>query len=184
MSQRALELETERLLLRIAEPIDLEAVLDFRLRNRAFLEPWLPQQSEEGFTKAVTENFLKDEYAEFMEGKSFRFLISLRENPEYIMGDFRFSNVVRGAFQSCYLGYLQDENHCGKGYMQEALTKGIWYMFAVEGLHRVEANIMPHNAASIRLVERLGFHKEGLAKRYLKINGQWEDHLHFALLNE
>lgn len=184
MSQRVLELESERLILRIAEPIDLERVLAFRLKNRAFLEPWLPEQKDEAFTSDITLNFLKDEYDEFIQGKSFRFLISPKEDPETVIGDFRFSNVVRGAFQSCYLGYLQDEAHCGRGYMQEALSKGIWYMFAVEGLHRVEANIMPRNEASIKLIRRLGFHEEGYAKRYLKINGVWEDHLHFALLNE
>ena len=184
MSNRILQMETERLLLRLAEPTDLEAALAFRQRNKAFLKPWLPEQKEDAFSESAMRDFLKDDYTEFVAGKSFRFFISLLQDPDTIIGDFRFSNIIRGPFQSCFLGYLQDESHCGKGYMQEALAKGIWYMFAVEGLHRIEANIMPRNAPSIRLVKRLGFHEEGLAKSYLKINGVWEDHLHFALLNE
>lgn len=184
VNKRVLELETDRLLLRIAEPSDAAAVLDFRLRNRAFLAPWLPAEQDSAFTLEATVQALKMEYQEFTEGKSFRFLGSLKGMPGRLILDSRFSHVVRGPFQSCYLGYLQDERSCGNGYMQEALEKCIWYMFQVEGIHRIEANIMPRNAPSIRLVKRLGFHPEGQALRYLKINGQWEDHLHYAKLNE
>ena len=179
-----LQLETERLMLRLSHPEDAQRVLDFRLRNREFLRPWLPAQKDEAFTLETTQNFLQEEWSEFEAGRGFRFLGFLKGQTEEIIVDFRFSGVIRGAFQSCFLGYLQDEAHCGNGYMQEALAKGIWYMFALEQLHRIEANIMPHNTPSIKLVERLGFQKEGHSPRYLNINGAWEDHDRYAILNE
>ncbi len=182
--KQATELETHRLILRIALPEMVDEILDFRIRNRTFLEPWLPRQHEHAFERDFNLTHLRNERNEWIDGKSYRFMVTLKEKPEQIIGDIRFSNVVRGAFLNAYLGYLQDEQHCGKGYMFEALNKAIWYMFAVEELHRVEANIMPHNTPSIKLVKRLGFMEVGRSPRYLQINGVWEDHLHFALLNE
>lgn len=184
MSDRATILETNRLILRIALPEMVDEIMDFRLRNRDFLRPWLPLQNELAFDREFNHNFLHKEAQDWVEGRSFRFMVSLQERPDYIIGDVRFSNVVRGAFLNAYVGYLQDEAHCGQGYMAEALGKGIWYMFAVENLHRIEANIMPSNTPSINLVKRLGFTEVGMSPRYLQINGVWEDHIHFAILNE
>jgi ribosomal-protein-alanine N-acetyltransferase len=101
-----------------------------------------------------------------------------------MIGHVSLSNVVRGAFQSCNLGYSQDENACGKGYMTEALRVVLHFAFTEADLHRVEANVVPANTASIGVLKRLGFRQEGEAKRYLKINGDWEDHLRFAILKE
>ena len=85
---------------------------------------------------------------------------------------------------SCYLGYKLDREHIRKGYMTEALREGIKWMFHKEKLHRIEANIMPRNEASIKTVEKLGFVYEGISKSYLNINGVWEDHIHMVLLND
>jgi ribosomal-protein-alanine N-acetyltransferase len=82
------------------------------------------------------------------------------------------------------LGYKLDADEINKGYMTEALRKGIDIAFNEVGLHRIEANIMPKNKRSLRTVEKLGFYNEGLAYKYLKINGKWEDHIHMVLLNE
>jgi ribosomal-protein-alanine N-acetyltransferase len=102
---------------------------------------------------------------------------------EQIVGDIAFSNIVRGAFQSCHLGYKMDGAEIDKGLMTEALGCAIRYAFEELKLHRIEANIMPRNARSIRVVEKLGFVSEGLSRKYLKIAGAWEDHLHYVLLN-
>lgn len=184
MIERPTSLTTQRLLLRIALPGMVDEILDFRIRNRAFLKPWLPLQIEQAFHRDFYLDFLKSEEKEWKAGRTFRFLVSLQEDPDRIIGDIRFSSVIRGAFQNTFLGYVQDEHACGHGYMQEALTKGIWYMFALEELHRVQANIMPSNMPSLKLVERIGFQEVGYSPRYLNINGEWEDHKHFALLNE
>ena len=181
---KTIQLETHRLLLRIALPEMVDEILDFRMRNRDFLQPWLPLQNEFAFDREFNASFLRNERNDWLEGRSYRFMVSLLEKPDYIIGDIRFSNIVRGAFQNSYLGYLQDEAHCGHGYMSEALSKAIWYMFAIEQLHRIEANIMPRNTPSINLIRKLGFTEVGRSPRYLQINGEWEDHLHFAILNE
>ena len=85
---------------------------------------------------------------------------------------------------SCHLGYKLDKDFINRGYMTEAAREGIEIIFNEYGLHRVEANIMPKNPRSVRVVQKLGFYNEGLARKYLKINGKWEDHVHWVLLND
>jgi ribosomal-protein-alanine N-acetyltransferase len=94
-----------------------------------------------------------------------------------MIASFTFANVVRGVFQACHLGYGIARRHEGKGLMYEAIDAGIRYAFGPLDFHRVMANYMPRNDRSGRLLERLGFEKEGYAKRYLKIDGLWEDHV-------
>jgi [ribosomal protein S5]-alanine N-acetyltransferase len=91
---------------------------------------------------------------------------------------------MRGAFLSCFLGYKLDGQEINQGYMTEALKKGTEIMFQDFGLHRIEANIMPKNIRSLRVAEKAGFYNEGLSRKYLNINGKWEDHIHMVLLNE
>ncbi len=86
-----------------------------------------------------------------------------------------FSNVVRGSFHACYLGYSIGEKWQGQGLMFEALTSAIRYMQRTQHIHRIMANYMPHNQRSGALLARLGFEKEGYAKDYLLIDGQWRD---------
>ncbi|ELV06400.1 Ribosomal-protein-S5-alanine acetyltransferase [Brachyspira hampsonii 30599] len=95
-----------------------------------------------------------------------------------------FSNIYKGVFLSTTVGYKLDEFEQGKGYMTEALKAAIIIVFKELKLHRVEANIMPHNKPSLELAKRLGFEYEGLAKKYLKINGKWEDHVHMTIIND
>ncbi|CZS09951.1 ribosomal-protein-S5-alanine N-acetyltransferase [Clostridioides difficile] len=91
---------------------------------------------------------------------------------------------MRGVFLSCYLGYKLDQDEINQGYMTEAIQKGIDIIFNEYGLHRIEANVMPKNQRSLRVTEKLGFYNEGIAQKYLKINGIWEDHVHMVLLND
>jgi len=101
-----------------------------------------------------------------------------------VIGSVGFNNIVRGSFLSCFLGYRLDQDELNLGYVTEAIQKGINIVFDEYGLHRIEANIMPKNKRSLRVVEKLGFQHEGLARQYLKINGVWEDHIHMVLLND
>jgi ribosomal-protein-alanine N-acetyltransferase len=112
-----------------------------------------------------------------------RFLIRLIEDRS-IIGAVDVGGIVRGAFQSAYLGYWLAAAHTGKGYMSEAVLLALRHGFETLGLHRLEANIIPTNKASIAVVKRIGFRFEGLAKRYLCINGRWRDHEHWALTLE
>jgi ribosomal-protein-alanine N-acetyltransferase len=101
-----------------------------------------------------------------------------------LLGAINLSEIVRGKFQSGYLGYYIGAAHAGQGYMTEALQLMLAVAFRRLRLHRVEANIQPNNDASIRLVKRAGFRREGYSPRYLKIAGQWRDHERWALLAE
>jgi ribosomal-protein-alanine N-acetyltransferase len=101
-----------------------------------------------------------------------------------IVGVVNISEIVRGVFRSAYLGYYAFSPHQSRGVMTATLSKVVTRAFREHGLHRVEANIQPANAASIRLVARLGFRKEGLSRRYLKINGRWRDHERWAVTRE
>ena len=109
-------------------------------------------------------------------------LLSPREDE--VLGVCNYTNIVRGTFQSCQLGYALADKHQRKGLMFEALLMTNAYMFDDLGLHRIMAGYLPHNERSGNLLNRLGFEKEGLARKYLKINGRWEDHLLTSLINE
>jgi ribosomal-protein-alanine N-acetyltransferase len=115
-----------------------------------------------------------------------RFWLFKRADTAYTaaIGNLAFNNIVRGAFQSCHLGYQLDEREINQGFITEALQRAIAYAFEDLRLHRIEANVMPRNQRSRRVVEKLGFGEEGLARQYLKINGVWEDHIHYVLLND
>jgi ribosomal-protein-alanine N-acetyltransferase len=88
-----------------------------------------------------------------------------------------------GNFKSCFLGYKLDKDEINKGYMTEAIRETVQIMFDEHGLHRVEVNIIPRNARSLKVMEKLKFEREGFSKKYLEINGVWEDHIHFATYN-
>ncbi|HWR23314.1 MAG TPA: GNAT family N-acetyltransferase [Feifaniaceae bacterium] len=176
--------ETDRLLLKALGPSQAELTLDYYSRNRAFLEEWEPVREEAFYTLQNQRESLTQDQADMEGGRLFRAWIFKKEEEGRAIGTFGFSNIVRGAFWSCFLGYKLDGKETCKGYMTEALGKGISIMFDEYGLHRIEANIMPKNKASLRVAEKLGFLNEGLSRKYLKINGVWEDHIHMVLLND
>jgi ribosomal-protein-alanine N-acetyltransferase len=179
------DLETERLFLRILSVKDAPQVLDYLFRNQAFFKPWSPQRDPHFYTLDYQEEKLLLESQLLQEGSLLKWWIfeKKRPHPPKIIGDITFANIIRGAFQSCHLGYKMDAHQKNKGYMTEALTVSIASLFHERKLHRIEANIMPRNQRSIRVVEKLNFINEGISKKYLQINGVWEDHLHYVLLN-
>ncbi len=111
------------------------------------------------------------------------FFVCRREDGA-IVGSANLSQIFRGNFRSCYLGYQGSGPHAGRGYMTEGVGLVLKHAFGPLGLHRVEANVQPGNAASIALVKRLGFTLEGFSRRYLKIGGRWRDHERWAVLAE
>jgi len=111
-----------------------------------------------------------------------RFWIKHREYNKLI-GMVALNEVVLGAFQSAFLSFKLDKDELNQGYMTEAVAAIVKVAFKELNLHRLEANIMPSNYASMRVVEKLEFYKEGIGKDYLYINGVWEDHIHMVLLN-
>ncbi|RKD33664.1 GNAT family N-acetyltransferase [Lacrimispora algidixylanolytica] len=173
--------ETERLILRTSDISLTDMVLDYHVRNQAFLKEWEPIRSKAFYSRTYQEEELMGDSC---NKNALRLWISKKENPERIIGCIGFTNIIKGAFQSCYLGYKLDEEEINKGYMTEALRQGIQVIWKDFGLHRIEANIMPRNNRSIKVTEKLGFSNEGLSPRYLNINGVWEDHIHMVLLND
>jgi [ribosomal protein S5]-alanine N-acetyltransferase len=110
--------------------------------------------------------------------------LARRRDDDSLVGVFNFSEIVRGAFQSAYLGYYGFRANAGQGLMKEALGLALDTAFGQLGLHRVEVNIQPRNTRSIGLVTTLGFAREGFSRRYLRIAGAWRDHVRFAMLIE
>ena len=178
--------ETERLILKVLDDTFSGQVLDYYIRNKDFLEEWEPKRPAEFYTLESQAAQLKAEYRDFEENRALRLWIFKKVKPEEdrAIGLIAFNNIVRGAFLSCFLGYKMDKDEIDKGYITEALNKGLEIMFNEYKLHRIEANIMPKNVRSLRVVEKLGFYNEGLARKYLRINGKWEDHIHMVLLNK
>jgi ribosomal-protein-alanine N-acetyltransferase len=113
-----------------------------------------------------------------------RLWIFKKDDPSKVIGTIALDNIIRGPFLSCFLGYRLDRDNINQGYTTEALGELIRIAFEDMGLHRLEANIMPRNQRSLRVVEKLGFVDEGLSRDYLKINEKWEDHIHMVLLNK
>lgn len=105
-----------------------------------------------------------------------------RRSDGALVGAINLTGIIRGSFLSGYLGYYIGAQYAGQGYMTEALELMLGLAFRKHRLHRVEANIQPGNEASLRLVQRAGFHREGYSPRYLKIAGRWRDHERWALL--
>jgi len=111
-------------------------------------------------------------------------LLVIRNDDLALAGVINFSEIVRGAFHSAYVGYYALAPLAGEGYMTEGFALALDYAFRKLRLHRVEANVQPANRRSIALVERLGFEREGYSRRYVKIAGRWRDHVRFAMLAE
>lgn len=179
-----MHLNTERLNLNVLHESDAKKVLDYYIRNKEFLEEWDAHRPLGFYTLEYQQQILEKEFKAYNDGNMLKLWISLKDDPAKVIGFIVFNNIVRGCFLSCHLGYKLDKDHINKGYTTEALNKGIEVIFNDYGLHRIEANIMPKNKRSQRVVEKLGFYNEGIARKYLKINGVWEDHIHFVLLND
>jgi ribosomal-protein-alanine N-acetyltransferase len=111
-------------------------------------------------------------------------LVVCRTEDDALVGVLNLSEIVRGAFQSAYIGYYAFAPYAGRGYMAEGLELTLRFALRVMRLHRVEINIQPANARSIRLARRAGFRREGFSRRYVKIAGRWRDHERWALTVE
>jgi ribosomal-protein-alanine N-acetyltransferase len=183
MTRIAPRLETARLILRLGEPGDTSEIVRFYQGNKEYLTPWSPDWPPGFFTERYWQEQLRLNLADFRSGSTIKLFIFPKNQPEKVIGVANFSNVVRGAFQACYLGYNLAETEQGKGFMVEALQAAIAYVFTDFGLHRIMANYMPHNRRSGNVLRRLGFVVDGYARDYLLIGGEWQDHVLTSLSN-
>jgi len=180
----AVHLYTERLHIKSLEKMDSDMFYDFLIRNYDFFIPWSPKYDEDHRKKEIHNVKMDNMVKEFNAGRTIKFFLFKKDDPGRIIGTTVLANIVRGPFLSCFLGYRVDGQENGMGYASEAIKKVVEYAFNELGLHRIEANIIPRNTASLRVMEKLGFTYEGTSKNYLQINGVWEDHKHFVMLNE
>ena len=169
--------------LRKFEVTDAEDVLSFEVRNREFFKPFTHIKEEEFYTLPFQQERIKTNNERSENDLYYSFGIFLKETEEFI-GIIMLAEVLRGNLQSCFVGYYLDEAQNGKGFTTEAVQLVVDYAFNELKLHRIEAGVMPHNIGSIKVLLKSGFHKEGIAKKNVKINGKWEDHQVLAILNE
>ncbi|HZT56940.1 MAG TPA: GNAT family N-acetyltransferase [Burkholderiaceae bacterium] len=176
---------TARLRLVAADASLAAALLDFHVRNRDHLAPWDPPTEPDFFTEAVQARRLRDAMAAFAAGAGFRYLLQPIGDTSRVIGSINFSSIVRGAFQSCKLGYALDQQCEGQALMTEALRCAIGEMFSPRiNLHRIQAAYRPENWRSAEVLKRLNFHDEGVCPDYLFIDGLWRVHRLVALLNK
>lgn len=176
------ELTTARTRIRLPREDDAQRLLDYRLINRDHLSPWEPVREASYYTLQGCTQSIAEQIAAAQADRAYPLLV-LDPGESGILASFTFANVTRGVFQACHLGYGIAAAWQGQGLMFEALEAGLDWAFHGLGLHRVMANYMPHNRRSERLLLRLGFEREGYARSYLRIDGQWRDHVLMSLLH-
>ena len=164
--------DDHRVALRVLERSDREEFLALARDSRELHRPWTypperPDQFEELYARSRRDDTLC-------------LLAYLRDGAD-IAGVLILSQIVRGAFQSAYLGYYAHQRHAGQGLMREAMLQTVEHAFGPLALHRIEANIQPANHASVALARAAGFQLEGFSPRYLLIGGQWRDHERYAI---
>jgi [ribosomal protein S5]-alanine N-acetyltransferase len=168
-----------RVFLRKPTARDRDEYVRLRRRSAAFLKSWEPAPPR---GRTAARQFV-DWLRTSRRGRHEKLLIC-RLHDGALLGAINVNEIVPGPSQSGFLGYWIGAPYARQGYMTEALQLALRQAFRVLGLHRVEANIMPANRASIALVKRAGFRREGYSARYLKIAGRWADHERWALLAE
>ncbi|WLR47394.1 GNAT family protein [Halobacillus litoralis] len=161
---------------------DAEQLLQYEKKNRSFFEQFSMVRTDDFYTLEGQNNRLETLHKEEEGDKGYFFGI-FQKNTDHLIGTVNLFQVIRGSLQSAFIGYFLDQDYNGKGYTTEAVRFLVAYAFDHLQLHRIEAGVMPHNKASIRVLEKAGFHKEGLAKKNVKINGKWEDHQVLAIIN-
>lgn len=175
-----LRFTTNRMVVRLVNDQDDYRLAEYYQCNRTFLKPWEPTR-DSGYYSAAGWKSKLAVINELHKHKEAYYFILLSADESEIYGTANFSNVLRGSFYSCYLGYSLGEKLQGSGLMYEALQPVIHHIQRHELMHRIMANYMPHNYRSGNLLTRLGFVREGYAKDYLQIDGQWCDHVLTAL---
>jgi ribosomal-protein-alanine N-acetyltransferase len=167
----------------LRHPVEADRAEFVALRrdNREYLSKWEPIPPE-GFNAYGDDAF--DRELRLANQDAQQRLLICRISDGAIVGKLSLGDIVRGPAQFCHFGYWVAEPYTNKGFMTEGVTLGVEYAFETLDLHRVEANIQPHNEASRRVVAKCGFRNEGFSPRYIRIRGQWADHERWAITRE
>ena len=175
--------EGRRVYLRYPGMNDYAQWAEVREQSRAFLKPWEPSWPEDDLTKSGYRRRLRRYAYDSRMDLAYAFFI-LRREDNALLGGVTLSNVRRGVVQTCTLGYWAGVHHARRGYTYEAVAAIVPFIFDTLGLHRIEAACLPDNTPSRGLLRKAGFREEGLALRYLQIDGKWADHVLYGLVED
>ena len=176
-------IEADGVFLRTPEPSDYAEWASLREASRTFLTPWEPIWPADDLTRAAFRRRLRRYAEDQRTDQSYAFFV-FRSIDQVLVGGVTLANVRRGVAQAGSLGYWIGEPYGRRGYMTAAVRALLPFAFGALRLHRVEAACIPTNQASIRLLQKTGFSREGYAREYLCINGIWQDHLLYARLKD
>lgn len=171
-----IELNSNRLKLKILNPSYAQTMLDYYVQNKEHLQEVEPARDNSFYTLDNQKNILLESYKQYLNGTSLDMGIFIDEK---LIGKIKLSNIVYGVFKSAFVGYSIDKEQQGKGYMKEALNLVLEYAFDVMGIHRIEASTLLDNEKSKSVLRKSGFEEVGINRKYLFINGQWRDHITF-----
>jgi len=182
LSTNGLPLVTERLLLDMPPPTEASRVLRYLERNRVRFEDTSP--SGASLSLDLVSAKLSTAIAEYASGRGLRlYLLERAANADGPIGDIALTEIVRGPFQACYLSYRIDADYEGRGYVTESIARVVEHAFSDLQMHRIMANYVPSNQRSAAVLHRSGFSVEGLARDYLRLNGEWRDHILTSRIN-
>lgn len=166
---------------------DAHAWSRVRIANQQWLAPWEPPAPgnwHEANSPEAYRLFHREQQRAVRQGTAMPFAITLRDGDERYVGHISLAGITRRAFASGNVGYWIDSQFAGRGIVPTALALVTDHAFGGAGLHRVEVNVRPENGASRRVVEKLGFRREGYHLRFMFIDGAWRDHIGYALTAE
>ena len=177
--------ETDRLILKTENESAADQVLDFYHENKGIFEAYEPITAENFYTKEYQKTMLSYEFKAFTKSSLVRFFIYSKDNSEKIIGTVSFRNIVKSNyFSSCEIGYKISKAYWNQGIASEAIEKGLEIIFSELHMHRVEALVLPDNFASIAVLEKFGFKKEGTLRKKVLLQNSWKDHDIYSLLEE
>ena len=166
--------------LRTPQMADFPVWSALREESRGFLQPWEPTWPTDDVSRVAFRRRIKRYVRELENDQAYPFFVFTTSGT--LVGGATISQIRRGVAQTCSLGYWMGARYAGRGHMSAAVRAIAPFVFETLKLRRIEAACLPHNAASIRLLEKTGFRREGYAREYLCIDGCWQDHLLYALL--
>ncbi len=176
-------LETERLLLRLPTTKDWAQWYYVREKSRSFLAPWEPLWPKGRLTKPYYLRRINQYYKKQRAGHGIYYHIFLKETNE-LVGGINILHIMRGVMQNASLGYWIGQEFHSNGFMTEAIQAVLFHAFETMDLHRIQVSIMRDNIASHRVAQKCRFIEERIARNYIKINGNWEDHMIYSMTKE